>query len=77
MIGQLCLLVGHPVGQLPVFIFIGGNKPYQIKRCNCKEDDLNSILNLMFEVVKVYLKSGIILAGNLLEKAQGLAGSLV
>lgn len=31
----------------------------------------------MFEVVKVYLKSGIILAGNLLEKVQGLAGSLV
>lgn len=77
MIGRLRLLVGHPVGKLPVFIFIGGNKIYQIKRCNCKEDDLNSILNLMFEIVKVYLKSGIILAGNLLEKAQGLAGSLV
>jgi hypothetical protein len=77
MIGRLRLLVGHPVGKLPVFIFIGGNKPYQIKRRNCKEDDLNSILNLMLEVVKVNLKSGIILAGNLLEKAQGLAGSLV
>lgn len=77
MIGRLRLLVGHPVGKLPVFIFIRGNKPYQIKRCNCKEDDLNSILNLMFEVVKVYLKSGIILAGNLLENAQGLAASLV
>ncbi len=52
MIGRLRLLVGHPVGKLPVFIFIGGNKPYQIKRRNCKENDLNSILNLMFEVVK-------------------------